>query len=828
MTDAQAEVDDAEELVNQKQEAFNLAEKALKDLEAAQKEWDEKAAPLKEAVEAAKQGVATAEQALEAAQQKVADLDGQIADVQKQIDEITGGIDQGTEAMMDDFVDFLEWYNAKFTTSSGKPVDINDGYLKVAYHLLTGTGGSLYEYELDDGTLLSDYTHVGKEGDATDLDNVKASLEIIQHTNELREAAGLKPIQISINLMVASMLQANWSASHIDHVQNHMGEENPYGFGIAENLAWGHANGKNAVDSWYSEKSIWEKFCAKKGWATTDATAWSVYMQHRSEVDADTYSKVGHYLNLMNPDYVMTGAAVNTVPGGNRYGSTYGQVYDHDNVMYAASTTLGGRYNELVDLLFKGEFEFYPEDILALIDEAIRETAENGGASDETLQQLQAKLAELEQQKVAAEGEVADAQNGVTSANETLTQANNNLAAIGARPTEDGLQAAYDKAEQELNAAKQAQSEAQENLTNVTSEVNQKVEELNGQKSELEGQLADAQNQLEGLRDASEEAARQLEETKASYKSLTDAAEALDAAQANAAEADDAYDKANALVDDLNAQIEALNTQIEAAENDYDQKKAAAEAAGPTTEQIQALDDAEAALEAKRQQVAQLERDRDAAKNTADEAAAAKAEVDALVDAIMADIEEQTGIKQAAEAALPQAQAKADAWAAALPDADAVKDAVLNGGTSDDADVKAALDAAHLAYEEKAVLAEMAADRLAEAKAAYEAALKDKDATAAELAEKKAALADAQAAYDELVALLPEEKPEQPEVTPGKPERGTEQGGMTQVGYKPAEKTVRGDLPQTGDAAGAMIAGLALAGMAAMGAGAHFRRRNQL
>lgn len=821
--------------MDQKQEAFDIAAAALEDLAEAQRQWDEKVKSLQEAVETAKQGVATAEQALTEAQQKVADLESQIADVQKQIDEITGGIDQGTEAMMDDFVDFLEWYNAKLTTSSGKPVDIERGYLANAYYLLTGTGGYLFEYELDDGTLLSDYTHVGKEGDATDLDNVKASLEIIQRTNELREAAGLKPIQISINLMAVSMLQANWSASHMDHVQNHMDDDNPYGFNVSENIAWGYANGKGAADGWYSEKSTWEKFCAEKGWATTDATAWSVYMQHRSEVDNDTYFKVGHYLNLMNPDYRMTGAAINTVPGGNRYGSTFGQVYDTNNQIYAGCTEPGKPQTQHTDLLFKGEFEFYPEDILALIDEAIQETAENGGASDETLQQLQAKLAELEQQKAAAEGEVADAQSGVTSANEALTDAEGALAAIGARPTEDGLQAAYDKAEQELNAAKQAQSDAQENLTNVTSEVNQKVEELNGRKSELEGQLTQAQGQLEGLRDASEEAERQLEETKASYKSLTDAATALDNAQANAATADDAYDKANALVDDLNAQIEALNTQIETAEADYDQKKAAAEAAGPTTEQTEALDDAEAALEAKRQQVAQLERDRDAAKQTADEAAAAKAEVDALVDAIMADIEEQTGIKQAAEAALPQAQAKADAWAAALPDADAAKDAVTGGGTSDDADVKAALDAAHLAYEEKAVLAEMAADRLAEAKAAYEAALKDKDATAAELAEKKAALADAQAAYDELVALLPEKKPEQPEVAPGAPGQGTEQGSVTQAGYDAAapEATAKAaqsgdDLPQTGDAANAMIAGVVLAGMAAMGAGAHFRRRNQL
>lgn len=848
VTEAEGARDEATELVNQKQEAFDIAAAALKNLAEAQRQWDEKAAPLQEAVDAAKQGVADAEAALDTAQQKVADLKSQITAKQAEIDRVQDMIDHGTTQMIDDFGDFLTWADAngyleddyvgttelellQGWSSSG------DGFISNFGYVMSGENPANYPHcgvSFKDADFIQWYTHMGDKNDASSLTNVLKALDSIDAANELREEAGLEPLKVTYLMTAVSILNANWSKYHFDqtheleHAQtviaNTPSNKLPYGMNVAENLAYGS---NDPVSLWASEKDDWEKFCQETyGTVPAAADTYDFYREHRSDpAMQQAFATCGHYINLMSDRYEVTGAAYTKGMSSQVYNwenniatnKFYGMGFDADSYDKHRFTT--DQFRDLIELA---------------MNSGISATADNGSLVEQ-LEQLKSQLAELEGQKAAAEGEVADAQNGVTSANETLTQANNNLAAIGARPTEDGLQAAYDKAQQELNDAKKQQSEADQNLTNVTSEVNQKVEELNGRKTELEGQLTNAKGQLEGLRDASEEAKRQLEETKASYKSLTDAATALDNAQANAAEADDAYDKANTLVDDLDAQIEALNTQVETAENDYDQKKAAAEAAGPTTEQTEALDDAKAALEAKRQQVAQLERDRDAAKNTADEAAAAKAEVDALVDAIMADIEEQTGIKQAAEAALPQAQAKADAWSAALPDADAAKDAVTGGGTSDDADVKAALDAAHLAYEEKAVLAEMAADRLAEAKAAYEAALKDKDATAAELAEKKAALADAQAAYDELVALLPEEKPEQPEVTPGKPGQGTEQGSVTQAGYDVAapEATAKAaqsgdDLPQTGDATGAMIAGVVLAGMAAMGAGAHFRRRNQL
>lgn len=803
VADAQAALDDANELVDQKQEKFDLAEKALEDLVGAQAEWDEKAEPLKEAVRKAEYGVANAEYDLRQAQLKVENIEDQITAKQMEIDRIKDQIDQGTTQVADHADDlFLYIANQFGGLDSYAGTDAYWAYEEI----VTGIKND----NPDDDTNLE-----GDPTDASTFENMLKALDFIDQLNELRAADGLDPLKVSSYMMAISIVNTNWSEDH--------GQHSMHG-NVGENLSWASADPFNG---WYYDEKAYAGFLQYTegedynliegedyGYdpAKGDRYDYTAYYTYKTQADGSRVkhycrknaygNTTGHYMNIIRPNYHFVGGGVSE---GDHTRRTHGQVFT------------SGIYHNDEYISYEDWQGFTTDEYRDLINACIEASKDANPALKKQLEQLKTQLAELEQQKAAAEGEVATAQSGVTAADETLAQANKDLAAIGARPTENGLQAAYDKAQQELNDAKRQQSEADQNLTEVTDAVNQKVEELTGRKSELQGQLTTAQNQLEGLRDASEEAARQLADTRAQYKNLTDAAEALDTCEANATEADDAYETASALVKSLNSQITELNGQIEAAENDYDQKKAAAEEAGASEEQIQALNDAKAALEAKKQQVAQLERDRDAAKQTAEEAAAAKAEVDALVDAIMADIEEQTGIKQAAEAALPQAQAKADAWAAALPDEDAIKNAVLNGGTSDDAGVKAALDAAHLAYEEKVVLAEMAADRLAEAKTAYEAALKDKDATAAELAEKKAALAKAQAAYDELVALLPEEKPEQPS-----------EGEQTQVGYKPAEKTVRGDLPQTGDAAGAMIAGVVLAGMAAVGAGAHFRRRNQL
>lgn len=639
VTDAQAEVTGANELVSQKQEAFDLAEKALEDLEAAQKEWDEKAAPLKEAVETAEQDVATAKQALEAAKAKVADLESQIEAKQAEIDRVQDMIDHGTTQMIDDFGDFLTWADAngyleddylgthELDLLQGWDSYDHDGFIANFGYVMSGENPANYPHcgvSFEDADFIQWYTHMGDKNDASSLTNVLKALDSIDAANELREEAGLEPLKVTYLMTAVSILNANWSKYHFDqtheleHAQtviaNTPSNKLPNGMNVAENLAYGS---NDPVSLWASEKDDWEKFCQETyGTIPAAADTYNFYREHRSDpAMQQAFATCGHYINLMSDRYEVTGAAYTK--------GMSSQVYNWENNI-ATNKFYGMGLN--ADSYDKHRFttDQFRDLIELAMNSGISATADNGSLAEQ-LEQLKSQLAELEQRKAAAAGEVADAQSGVTSANEALTQANNNLAAIGARPTEDGLQAAYDKAEQELNAAKQAQSDAQENLTNVTSEVNRKVEELDGQKSELEGQLTQAQGQLEGLRDASETAARELEETKASYKSLTDAATALDAAQANATETDNAYETASALVKSLNSQIAELNGQIEAARADYDQKKAAAEAAGPTEEQTEALDDAEAALEAKRQQVAQLERDRDAAKNTADEAAAAKA-----------------------------------------------------------------------------------------------------------------------------------------------------------------------------------------------------------
>ena len=226
VTEAKANQTEANEALTAANGELKAAEDALADLGDAQIAWQKEHDRLSGELTAAQSAEKTAKGELEAAQKTVDDLNTQIADLQKQIDELQSQIDQGTEQAVDDFVDFLKWYDGKFAGSGDITSPVS--YLNVAYHILTGTGGPLFEFDLADGSMLSDYTHVGTKGDATDLDNVKASLEIISRCNELRKQAGLDPIQVSINLMAISMLQTNWSATHQGHAQNNMTGDNAH------------------------------------------------------------------------------------------------------------------------------------------------------------------------------------------------------------------------------------------------------------------------------------------------------------------------------------------------------------------------------------------------------------------------------------------------------------------------------------------------------------------------------------------------------------------------------------------------------------------------
>ena len=148
-------------------------------------------------------------------------------------------------------------------------------------------------------------TNLGAADDATNLQNMKKSIEIVKETNRLRALNGLAALKITDRLMAMSQIQTNWSRYQVQHSQM---------YNVGENLAWSYGiTGGNysAFGGWYDEELA--------------------IFNRTKTCDSST----GHYCNIVdgksgvqNMGYTITGAAVGdsfTGYGDETYGQTFSQ-----------------------------------------------------------------------------------------------------------------------------------------------------------------------------------------------------------------------------------------------------------------------------------------------------------------------------------------------------------------------------------------------------------------------------------------------------------------------------------------------------------------------
>ena len=153
----------------------------------------------------------------------------------------------------------------------------------------------------------SSYTSIGSPTDATDLTNVKRSLEFIMDFNKkYRKALGLGELKVSDSMMATAIADANYSDKNIAHAQQ---------FEVGENLSWGYAD---PYEGWYyEEKALYDK-------------------------GERNFSKIGHYLNVIEPGYLVTGFGINTT--GSNFGTCMSQTYTADDFGYAAGAIPASQY----------------------------------------------------------------------------------------------------------------------------------------------------------------------------------------------------------------------------------------------------------------------------------------------------------------------------------------------------------------------------------------------------------------------------------------------------------------------------------------------------
>ena len=129
---------------------------------------------------------------------------------------------------------------------------------------------------------LASYTKMGQTDDATSLENMQASIAYLKECNDIRKKEGLSELKVSTWLMAVAQVNANYAKTHIEHAKV---------YSTPENLAWGYGEASTSGSPY-------------RGW----------YDEEKAECLAgnQNFSDVGHYKNIVNSRYTITGFAVGT------------------------------------------------------------------------------------------------------------------------------------------------------------------------------------------------------------------------------------------------------------------------------------------------------------------------------------------------------------------------------------------------------------------------------------------------------------------------------------------------------------------------------------
>ncbi|RBQ00112.1 CAP domain-containing protein [Bifidobacterium xylocopae] len=146
---------------------------------------------------------------------------------------------------------------------------------------------------------LSAAISLGSPDDATNLANMDATIQYMKKCNDLRRAEGKSELQVSDTLMAVAQADTDWSSTHTEHALL---------FSVGENLSW---NAADPFQGWYTQEKANHEF--------NNAHPDQPHMQD------------GHYLNIINGSYAITGFAIHR-NSQNRYGgNTYGQTFSFGN-----------------------------------------------------------------------------------------------------------------------------------------------------------------------------------------------------------------------------------------------------------------------------------------------------------------------------------------------------------------------------------------------------------------------------------------------------------------------------------------------------------------
>lgn len=445
------------------------------------------------------------------------------------------------------------------------------------------------------GSVLKDYTTLGDASDATNTNYLNYVFDYIDECNKIRKDLGLNELKVSAYLMADAELNANYASK----IHGHSGANVSSG----ENHAWGYgaANGENSpFRGWYDEE--------KKIYDGLDEKYKKLSAFELLETYPNVYMKVGHYLNIVNPNSTLTGFAFkgDYIAGSSGLQftglSTFTQEFDYfhrpSKDVILTTKEFKEKYTLYWSLMNRIPTEHH------FLQENVKNASDS--KSDQELQQAKADLLNVQQllanQKKTldnAKAEKAELDAQLAASNTRLSNAA--TAVQNAQNAVDDAQAKADASNVALNIAKevveanlQAKLVEQTNKNNKDAAVKEasdsvnvlstKISDWDSEKARAEEALNNAKKDLEVSKQAEKDAQTLVNQKQNAYEmvlkdkgtvednlnsvnnSLAAAQKALDDANTNYQVASQKVAEFNTKQDELNNlkdEIEAQNSLVE-------------------------------------------------------------------------------------------------------------------------------------------------------------------------------------------------------------------------------------------------------------------------
>lgn len=373
---------------------------------------------------------------------------------------------------------------------------------------------------------------------------MKAVIPWLKKTNDLRAKHNLNALNVSLWEMALAQANSDWAQENIKHsgIYDH-----------GENLSWGY---QDPFDGWYDEeKAIYDTF---------DDSLKQLSANDLSKKYPDKYNQVGHYLNIVHPNFTSFGMGHSSIGDYGRNDSQdflFRQIHSSDVIMtvddFEKKLT---EYENKINTV-KKEYKTKQDAVANASD-----VKDNSAVlkAQKALDDANAQLDSVKNKLEAPAAKQKELNAKVTEANKALVAANTEVA-NKAKDKTDAETAKIQKAT-ELDTAKAnveskktvketaaknkaAADKAVEEKQSKVDQLNSKINNWNASKTKAEKQLVDANIALNEAKGKLNGATENLTPAKKAYD---DAAAAQAKAESDSKAANSAFVSADTLLQEKN------------------------------------------------------------------------------------------------------------------------------------------------------------------------------------------------------------------------------------------------------------------------------------